>query len=421
MKELTGKEKLKLALNHEEGPLLFDVGGMPTTGMHCEVVAKVREFYGLEKHPIKIYEPAQMLGFIEDDLKEVMGVQTTPLWSAASMYGLRVEDEWKEWRTPWGQDVLVPKEFEVTENEKGDTLLYACGDRTSSPAGCMPKGGRFFDAIDRAGDYDEDNYNIQDNLEEFQEISERDIDWLVRQKKAFGDTTDVVTGNLGGTAFGDPALVPGPMLRQPKGIRKLTDWYMATVADPELLSEIFTYESDVALKNLKKIFDAIGNYIDVTYICGTDFGSQRAPFYSTSTFLELYAPFYKKVDDWIHENTTWHTFKHSCGANEPFIGLMADAGLECINPVQWTAAGMDRHHIKEKYGDRVVFWGGGIDTQHMLPEGSPAEVYAQALECCKIFGKNGGYVFNTIHNIVPGVPAENVDALVRAVRDYNKG
>lgn len=77
---MNGKEKLKLAVNHEEGPLLLDIGGMPTTGMHCIVQEKLRDFYGLEKHPIKILEPVQMLGVIEDDLKECLGVQTTPLW-----------------------------------------------------------------------------------------------------------------------------------------------------------------------------------------------------------------------------------------------------------------------------------------------------------------------------------------------------
>lgn len=417
---MTGKEKLKLALNHEEGPLLFDIGGMPTTGMHCMVMEELRDFYGLEKRPVKILEPTQMLGIVEDDLKECLGVQTTPLWSAGCMFGFRVEDKYKEWRTPWEQDVLVPEEFEVTTDEKGDTLIYACGDRNYPPAGRMPKTGVFFDNIDRAPEYDEDDYDIKDNLEEFGEVTEADLAWLKKQMDTIGETSDVVMGNLGGTAFGDPALVPGPMLRQPKGIRLLTDWYMATVADQDILHEIFTYESDVALKNLEKMHDVLGEFLDVTYICGTDFGSQRAPFYSLETFENVYAPYYKKVDDWIHTHTKWTTFKHTCGSIEPFFNGMADVGLDCINPVQWTAKGMDRQMLKDKYGDRVVFWGGGIDTQHLFPEGTVQEVYDQALECCHIFGKNGGFVFNTIHNIVPGVPAANVDALARAVRDYNK-
>lgn len=418
---MTGKEKLKLALNHEEGPLLFDIGGMPTTGMHCIVMEELRDFYGLEKRPIKILEPVQMLGVLEDDLKECLGVETTPLWAAGCMFGFRVEDQFKEWRTPWGQEVLVPEEFEVTTDEKGDTLIYACGDRSTEPAGRMPKTGKFFDNIDRAPEYDEDHYDVRDNFEEFQPVTDRDLDWLRKQKENIGSTDQVVMGNLGGTAFGDPALVPGPMLRAPKGLRRLTDWYMATVSDQEILHEIFSYELQIGLQNLEKMYEALGDFLDVTYICGTDFGSQRAPFYSLDTFDNVYAPYYKKVDDWIHTHTTWATFKHTCGSVAPFIGRMADAGLDCINPVQWTANDMDRNMLKREYGDRVVFWGGGIDTQHMLPEGTPEQVYEQALDCCRIFGKGGGFVFNTIHNIVPGVPAANVDALARAVRTYNRG
>ena len=418
---MTGKEKLKLALKHEEGPLLFDIGGMPTTGMHCMVMEELRDFYGLEKRPVKILEPVQMLGVVEEDLKECLGVQTTPLWSAGCMFGFRVEDRFKEWRTPWGQEVLVPEEFEVSADEKGDTLIYACGDRNTEPAGRMPRTGKFFDNIDRAPDYDEVNYKLKDNLEEFQPVTDRDLAWLKKQKERIGDTGDVIMGNLGGTAFGDPALVPGPMLKAPRGLRRLTDWYMATVSDQETLHEIFTYELEVGLRNLERMYEVLGDFLDVTYICGTDFGSQRAPFYSLDTFNDLYAPYYKKVDDWIHTHTKWATFKHTCGSVAPFMDGMADAGLDCINPVQWTAAHMDRNMLKEKYGHRVVFWGGGIDTQHMLPEGTPEQVYEQALECCRIFGKGGGFVFNTIHNIVPGVPAANVDALARAVRTYNKG
>ena len=319
---MTGKEKLKLALNHEEGPLLFDIGGMPTTGMHCIVMEELRDFYGLEKHPIKILEPVQMLGVVEDDLKECLGVQTTPLWSAGCMFGFRAEDKWKEWRTPWGQDVLVPEEFEVTVNEKGDTLIYACGDRDSEPAGCVPKTGKFFDNIDRAPEYDEDTYDVKDNFEEFQPVGERDLAWLRKQKDTIGETGDVVMGNLGGTAFGDPALVPGPMLRSPKGIRRLTDWYMATVSDQDILHEIFSYEVEVGLKNLEKMHGVLGDFLDVTYICGTDFGSQRAPFYSLATFEDVYAPYYKKVDDWIHTHTKWATFKHTCGSIEPEVWPM---------------------------------------------------------------------------------------------------
>lgn len=115
---MTGKEKLKAALNHEEAPVLFDLGGLNTTGMHCIVMEKLREFYGLEKKPVTIIEPSQMLGHMDADLADCLGVETELVWGSRNCYGFKGEDQYKEWRTPWGQVVLVPEEFRTTVDAK---------------------------------------------------------------------------------------------------------------------------------------------------------------------------------------------------------------------------------------------------------------------------------------------------------------
>lgn len=416
---MTGKEKLSLALNHQDGPLLIDIGGMPTTGIHCSIVEKMREYYGLEKRTIKILEPLQMLGVVDDDLKEAMNIQTSPLWNAGTMYGFRQTDQFKEWKTPWGQEVLVAKDFVTTANEKGDTFIYACGDPSYPPAGHMPNGGYYFDNIIRTPEFDEDEYEVSENLEEFGPVAQEDLNWLAAQRKDKEDSTDVIMGNLGGTAFGDIALVPGPQLKAPKGIRDITEWYISTAIRQDTLHEIFDYQLNYALENLKKMHDTLGETIQVAYICGTDFGTQNGPFCSNEVFRSLYAPYYKAVNNWIHENTTWKTFKHSCGSIYGLLPDLIDAGFDIINPVQWTAKHMDKNQLKKEFGNRITFWGGGVDTQKTLPFGTPQQVYDEVLECCKIFGKNGGFVFNTIHNIQPGVPAENLAAMIEAVRKYN--
>lgn len=416
---MTGKEKLKLALKHEEGPLLFDIGGMPTTGIHCSVAEKLREYYGLEKRPIKILEPVQLLALVEDDLKEAMGIQTTPLWGAGTMFGFKQTDKFKEWRTPWGQEVLVAEDFITSTDEKGNTYIYSCGDNNYPPAGCMPSSGFYFDNINRVPEFDEDEYDVKDNFEEFGDISEEDLEWLKTQVPKFQDSPDVVMGNLGGTAFGDIALVPGPQLKQPKGIRDITEWYVSIVSRPEILHEIFEYQLEFAIKNLKKMHDTLGETIQVAYICGADFGTQNGPFCSNEVFKDLYAPYYKKVNDWIHSNTTWKTFKHCCGSIFPLIPDLIDSGFDILNPVQWTAKNMDKEELKKHYGDNIVFWGGGVDTQNTLPFGTPQQVYEEVLNCCNVLGKKGGFVFNTIHNVQPGVPAENVVAMVNAIKKYN--
>jgi Uroporphyrinogen-III decarboxylase len=125
------------------------------------------------------------------------------------------------------------------------------------------------------------------------------------------------------------------------------------------------------------------------------------------------------MNDWIHANTGWKTFKHSCGAIEPFISLLIESGFDILNPVQCSAAGMEPEKLKQKYGRDIVFWGGGIDTQQVLPFGKPVEVREQVLRRCEIFAKSGGFVFNAIHNIQANTPVCNIVAMLDAIKEFN--
>ena len=417
---MNSKEILRSALNHKAGPIPVDLGGSAVTGIHCETLANLREYLGLEKKPVKIIEPYQMLGEVDEEVQQALGIDILPLWDERSMSGARLRD-FKEWRTPWGQDVLVPGDFNTTTDDQGAVYLYPQGDTTVPPSLKMPSGGKFFDAIDRQKPYDEDELVLEDNTEEFTPIDDTTLQALGRRAAEVVKTGKGVLGSFGGAAFGDVAMVPAVSMKDPKGIRGVADWYMLLASDPDFVRSIFDVQLEMVLKNLETIHGVVGEAPDVLYVCGTDFGTQIGTFCSVQTFRELYKPYYQAVNDWIHTHTTWKTFKHSCGAIEAFIPELIDAGFDILNPVQWSAAGMDRRKLKEKYGKDIVFWGGGINTQKTLPHGTAQEVYDEALECCRIFGQDGGYVFTSIHNIQAKVPAENVAAMFRAVADYNKG
>jgi uroporphyrinogen-III decarboxylase len=214
-------------------------------------------------------------------------------------------------------------------------------------------------------------------------------------------------------------LIQGPNLKYPKGIRSLTDWLIATVKQQDYLHEIFTRQSDLAIKNLEKVYMVAGNDIDVLYLCGYDFGTQTSTFCSPQTFDFLFAPYYKKVADWIHRHTTWKIFKHTDGAIEPFMSKFIEVGIDIINPVQWSAKNMEPQHLKDAYGKDLVFWGAGVDTQKTLPYGAPDEVREQVLKMCEIFSKGGGYIFSSVHNLLPQSPVENLIALFDAVKEFN--
>lgn len=157
----------------------------------------------------------------------------------------------------------------------------------------------------------------------------------------------------------------------------------------------------------------------MVFICGTDFGTQTGTFCSPDSYTDLWMPHYKRINNWIHKNTTWKTFKHSCGSVITLMDHFIESGFDIINPVQCSATGMDPKVLKKEYGKDIVFWGGGVDTQQTLPFGTPEEVRDEVLERCEIFSKDGGFVFNTIHNTQARTPIANFIAMIDAVKEFN--
>jgi hypothetical protein len=394
----------------------IDFGGTAVTGIHVTCVAALRDYYGLERRPVMVHEPYQMLGRVDEDLQEAMGIDVQGVYRRGNMFGFRNEN-WKPWKFH-GLEVLIGGGFEFDIDSNGDTLVYPEGDRAAAPSGRMPQGGFFFDTIIRQPPIDEERLNPEDNLQEFAPLSLRDLDEIAEDVAAAARGGRALIAGFGGTAFGDIALVPGPNIKDPRGIRDVTEWYVSTRSRRDYIHAVFARQCEIALANLARIHARIGDSIDALFVCGTDFGTQSSSFCSVPTFRELWLPYYKAVCDWIHRNTSWRCFKHSCGSVERFVESFIEAGFDILNPVQCSAAHMDPAHLKQAYGDRIVFWGGGVDTQHVLPFGTPDEVRAQVRGRCEIFAPRGGFVFNTIHNIQAGTPVANIVAMLEAVREF---
>lgn len=412
------RERLQQTLNHQQPDRIpIDFGGTSVTGIHASCVAALRDYYGLEKRPVRVHEPFQMLALVEEDLQDAMGLDVTTVFARNTMFGFPVE-RWKPWLFN-GLEVLVPGDFNTTVDANGDTLIYPEGDLTVPASGRMPQGGYFFDCVIRQEPLDEDHLNPEDNLEEFGPASRAELDHLSRSVSAAGATGRGVIATFGGTAFGDIAMVPGPFLKHPKGIRDVTEWYVSTSSRRDYVHRVFEGQAEIAVANLERVYEAVGENVQAVFICGTDFGTQTSAFCSVKTFRDLYLPYYKRVNDWIHAHTQWKTFKHSCGAVSKFIPSLIEAGFDILNPVQCSATGMEPEQLKANFGDRIVFWGGGVDTQKTLPFGMPAEVREQVLRRCEIFAPGGGFVFNTIHNVQARTPVENIVAMVDAVHEFN--
>jgi hypothetical protein len=416
---MTSKERVLAALNHRQPDRVpIDFGSTGVTGMHATCVDGLRRYFGLENRPVKIHEPYQMLGLIEDDLQNALGLDVEGVFPRKTMFGFANHD-WKPWRMPDGLEVLVSEDFRVTVDAGGNTLIYPEGDTSVAPSGRMPRDGYFFDSIMRQPPIDEDRLNPDDNLEEFAPIADEEVEYFRREVERASATGRAVMANFGGTAFGDIALVPGPFLKHPKGIRDVSEWYMATSSRRDYVHRIFDRQCEIAIGNLARIHAAVGDKVDAVFICGTDFGSQTSAFCSAQTFRNLYFPYYRRLLDWIHKNSRWQCFKHSCGSVVRFIPSFIEAGFDILNPVQCSAVGMEAPGLKAQFGDRLTFWGGGVDTQRTLPFGSPEEVRQQVLERCEVFAAGGGFVFNSIHNLQARTPVANIVAMFDAIREFN--
>ncbi len=404
-------------LNHRQPDrVVVDFGSTAVTGIHVRIVEKLRDYYGLAKKPVRVTEPYQMLGEVDDELIKAMDIDVIGLTGEKNMFGVPNRD-WKQARTLWGQEVLFPGDFNCTSNENGDILMYPEGDITAGPSAMMPKSGFFFDALERQGPIDDSSLRLEDNLEEFSLVSEHDIEYWKQQAAGVENSGKGVIASLGGTALGDIALIPAMQLKNPKGIRGVSEWYISTLIREDFVKSIFDRQTDIAVENLSRIYGAIGDRIDATFICGTDFGTQNSTFCSPETYERVWLPYYRKINDWIHLNTGWKTFKHSCGSIDSFMDLFIESGFDIINPVQINAAGMDPVILKKKYGDRIVFWGGGVDTQGVFAFGTPQQVREQVRRQCGILNENGGFVFNSVHNIQANVPFQNVVAMLETLRD----
>lgn len=415
---MNSRERIARVLSHEPVDMVaVDLGGMHCSGAHVSVMYQLRQALELDEPgtPVKVRDIYQMAGYVDLELIDKLQLDVAMIPPYYTMFGFPLDD-WKPWTTSEGTPVLVPGLFNTEPDKNGDILQYPAGDKSLPPSGRIPKSGFYIDAIVRQAPIDDDKLNPEDNLEEFGPISDIELEYMQKHVDDYYNNTGLALCiGIPGAAFGDIALVPAPWLKHPKGIRDIEERYISTAIRRDYLKEVFSRQADISIENIKTIYGTVGDKVQMIYMDGTDFSTQESLFCSPDDYEEVYLPHAKKVNDYIHEHTGWKTIKHCCGACEPMIGKFIDAGYDILNPVQCSAAGMDPEVLVEKYGDDVVFWGGGVDTQKTLPFGTPEEVEAEVKERVQILSRKNGLIFNAIHVIQCKTPIENVLAMFRAV------
>jgi len=419
--KMTSRERVRKAINHQEADRVpLDLGSTLVTGIQASSYATLKKALNISGGKIRVYDPFQMLAEVEDSMKSILGVDTYGIQLPTTLFGYPNED-WKPFTLFDGTHVEISGRFEYDVLANGDIVQYPKGDRGAPPSGKMPKDGYYFDVIVRQEPIDESSLDPKEWVDQnYSLYTEEELRYLEETSKWYFENTEyALLGNFWGAGFGDIAFVPGPHVAHPKGIRNPEEWYISTITRKSYIQEIYKLQYELQMKNLELYRQAVGDRIDVVVMSGTDFGSQNGPFISPDAYRELYKPLHKKMNRWVHEQTGWKTFYHTCGSIAAFFDDFYEAEIDILNPVQISAAGMDPETLKSGYGDRFVFWGGAIDAQHTLPFSTPEQVREEVKQNMAVFAEGGGFVFNNVHNIQTGIPVENLVAMFEAFKEFS--
>lgn len=417
---MTSRERVRAALNHQQPDRIpIDLGANCCTGIHAVEYPELRKGLGLEPKIPKNLDAMMCLAYVDRDIQEALDVDCIGIDIKTNGWGVRNEN-WKLWHFPNGAPMYVGGDFAWTRDENGVTYAYPQGDTSVPPSGYMPTTGFYYDLTDRQEDLDAKTvWNArEDYKDDYTLLTDEDLKELEDQATYFYNNTDKsLFGSYWKAGLGDNLLAFGPWLKEVKGVRKLQDWYLTILERPEYIRELFEMQTEVSIENMKLWYQAVGNKIDCMGISGTDWGCQNGLLISLDVFRELYKPYYQKVCDWIHQNTEWKVWMHSCGSVTKILPDLIEMGIDVINPVQCSAKDMDAKELKAKFGDDIVFWGGGCNQQKTLVTGTPEECYEETKHNAEILGKGGGLIGCNVHNLQYGVPIENYLAEMQAFKD----
>ena len=421
---MISRERVKNALNHKatDRPPI-DLGATACSGIHAIELKNLRKYLGLKDIDPRVIDPMMFIAEVDEDLRQALGIDVVGLFTKGTLLGYRNEN-YKPWTLPEGTRVMMGENFQARLGDNGNYYAYPQGDTSVPPSGRMTPTGIYFDNIIRQEDLSKKVIwdGRADYSDQYSVLSDEDLKDLENQADYLYKNTDyALVGNYWNGGIGDNLHLPGPWLKHPRGVRDLTDWMITMMDHPEYIKEFFQMQMEITLKSLKLYYEAVGNKLEVMIHSGTDFAHQNGLSISIDTYRELSKPYHRQVNDWIHKNTEWKTFMHTCGSIVALLPDIIDAGFDIVNPVQVSAKGMDAKILKSSFGDKIIFWGGGCDPQHTLPNGTPEEVYAEAKKNAQIFSQNGGFIGGNVHNLQYGVPVENFVAQMNGIKDAMAG
>jgi len=398
---MNSRERVIAAINHRQPDRVpIDLGGTAASGINVNAYVRLKRLLGMTSNDVQVFDIFGMMARVEQDVLDHFNVDTLLIPSLCPRFNIPIKD-WKLWHLHDGTPVQVPVGFQTIEEKDGSLLLMVDGQAI----GRMPRNDTYFlelaetdmgglDALTDPPDPDTVTFSplTDEDLRFRQEIAENL--YQATDKALIVDLVDNIRWNT-----------------------PIANWLFGMAANPDRTFELHEKKGLNILEKAKQLAQAVGPYASVFAIY-QDYGTQRAELISPETFERLVMPHYRRVFDWIHQNTNWKVLFHSCGSIYRLIPQIVEMGVDILNPIQTNATNMDPRRLKSEFGNRLVFWGGGVETQTTLPSGTPEQVRQQVRERISILGVGGGYVFAPTQDIQADVPPENLVAMYDAVQEY---
>jgi len=407
---MNSRERVLRAVNFEKPDRVpIDLGSIRASGINAVVYDKLKRRMGINT-PTKIHDTMQILAEVELEVLERLNADVLPLDTSDALWAGQDAGLGSKRRLFCGQDVYFPPEATITVEKNGDWVRR---DSTGKAYARMPKDGYYFDFIRptmSSKRIDPEAFKPGDS------VADEELKILSERAKFIYENTDKAILGWGAciSMMGLSALLADNITQN-----SLDEWLIMLIREKETANDMMGRFVDSVIKKTSLYHQAVGDYCFGWGVASDDAGTQISEFIAPGLFMEMIQPHYKRLCEWIHKNTEWKTYLHSCGSIFNYIQGWIDAGIDILNPVQISAAHMEPGRLMDNFGGRIVFWGGGCDTQKVLPLGSPSEVREHVRENMSFFAReDGGFVFTQVHNIQQNVPVENVEAMFAAAYEF---
>jgi uroporphyrinogen decarboxylase len=412
---MTSRERVLAAIRHKEPDRVpVDLGSTPSSGISAIAYTNLKQHLGVTTGHTRIYDVVQQLAQPEDMLLDRFRIDVVDIGRT-----FNTEDsDWYDVTVADGSTAQYPCWFHPQQQNDGSWHAYI-DDGTLIAK--MPEGGTFFDetCFPYMDGYPENYDDLPEAMSKVLWAALVHSPWDHAGEPDFWQTLRQKTQQLRASTDRALMIVCGCNLFEwGTFLRRIDNFLMDLVLNQNEVEGLLDALMEIHLATLEKVCNTVGDLVDVLRF-GDDLGMDSGPFMRPATYRKLFKPRHTMLCDYVKKHSQMHTFLHTCGSIYQLIPDLIEAGYDVINPVQTNTKNMEPERLKREFGKDITFWGAGVDTRSVLNRATPQEVKEHVKRRLDILSPGGGFVFNTVHNILPEVPPENVVAMFEALEEFS--